>query len=298
MPKKFLIFNLDFNFIIIVSIIVVIVIIAVGIALSGDGGDGNGNPNVGEDGKRWEDLYKFKEFLYNNYTVMEKANSDTSILDKVPDQEDAVWIIVGVEKEFTSEEASAVRSFVKAGGNLILASDTTHANKISKPFAVEFSEHRIIETDPILWDGSDLFVSFYPYIGGSNYRIVTNGPLGLLIEENVTTIDMHTIASSSQYHGEFSILDTNDNGGADATDMFGPIPAIIELRYGDGKMIFIGDSGLFTDDLWDRETAQATYQNDKFCEALLKYTVSPQGTVIYDFSKHEKYTSGHLLIPT
>lgn len=258
----------------------------------------NGATNGVKDGKRWEDLYHFKDYLYSNYTVVEKKSSNTDVVNNVEDWNDAVWIIVGVDKEFTSEESSAVRNFVKNGGNFILAAESDYANKISTQFAVEYTNHRIIEADDV-YDKSEFFVPLNPYIGGSTYHIITNGPMGLQYDKNVTTIQYIEIASSSEWHGAglFSFLDLNDNSVADGTDIMGPIPAILEARFGEGRLIFIGDSGLFTDDLWELETYKASYANKAFCQTLIKNTVSKEGTVIYDFSKHENIQSGHLTYP-
>jgi hypothetical protein len=284
-----------------IGIIIVIIIVAAGIGLSNGDGDENNKPDPVEEGKRWEELDNFRGLLYKNYTVEEKSTSSTAVLSKVDDPTDAVWIIIGVERAFTSEEASAVRNFVKNGGDLILASDSTYANKISRQFAVEYSTHRIIETS--YYDENELFIPTVATLEGTSYLLLTNSPLGMLYNSSVTTIDIDEIASSSEYegYGLFSFIDENDDGVADADDTLGPIPIIVEIQLnnvdGAGKMIFIGDSALFSNDLWDRETNKGSYQNKDFCDALLKYTISPQGTVIYDYSKHENIQSGQLVFP-
>jgi hypothetical protein len=293
----------NFNFLMIIVIIIILIAVGIGLSYSGDNGGGNGGNGGSKGGERWEDLNSFKALIYQNYTVLEKRDSSTAVLDQIEDPTDSVWIIIGVESEFTSEEASAIRNFVESGGDLILASESTHANKISGQFGIEFINHRVLETE--LFDGSEFFIQTDAEIEGSSYKILMNAPLGLSYDENVTTVDYLLTAESSEWAGKdmFSFMDKNDNSEADLADVMGPIPLILEARFPadseiQGKMFYIGDTGLFTDDLWARDTNKADYQNNEFVQNLLKYTISRQGTVIYDFSKHETYTSGNIWYPT
>jgi hypothetical protein len=284
--------------ILLIILIVVASAIALGIGLQMSNNGETDNDNNEFSGARWEDLYKFKQFLYNNYTVIEKRNSNTGILDKIPDVKDSVWIIIGLESEFSSEEASAVRNFVNSGGSLILAAESDFANKISRQFGVEFSTHRIMETE--LYDKNGMFIPMQTDIGAKSFPVLTNSPTGLLYDKNVTTIKFNIPAQSSDYKGFglYSFLDLNDNGTADAEDVLGPIALMIEFQYGQGKIMFIGNTGLFMDTVWDRETYIGSYKNREFCVELLDQMVSKKGTVLYDFSKHVEPQSGHLLYPT
>ncbi|UCH88791.1 MAG: hypothetical protein JSV49_11195 [Thermoplasmata archaeon] len=292
-PRRWPVVKKDNYFTFFIIIVIVIVLVAVGIGLRNINDD-NGGDNDDDTGKRWDDLQKFKEFLYDNYTVLEKSNSDTAVLNQVTDKSDSVWIIIGVDKEFTSEEASAVRNFVNEGGNLILAAETTHANKISKTSGVEFLNHRVIETEN--YDLNEVFIPFQAYLAGTTYNILLNAPMGLSYDDNITSVDFEIIAESSGFTMTegYSFLDMNDNGGSDMEDLPGPIPTIIEVdNFGEGKIIFLSDSGLFTDNLW----GLGSYENEFFCKDLMKYTVSRQGSVVYDFSKHDGYLSGHKQYP-
>ena len=281
-----------------IIILIIIVLIAVGVSLSQDDG-GEQQPPDNNRGKRWEDLYNFKEFLYNNYTVTEKPTEDVKVIDDIDDPENAAWLIIGVEKEFTSEEASTVRNFVTDGGTCIIAADSEFANKIAQQFAVSFTGHRIIET--VKYDAGGIFIPTDAYIGGTYYHILTNSPVGITFNKQVTTFDINTIAQSSEASGigDYSFLDKNDNGVSEADDDFGPINMIVEVKQktGTGKIIFICDSAVFTDDLWDLETQKASYENDAFAEALLKYSVSRDSTVVDDFSKHVNVHSDHKIYP-
>jgi hypothetical protein len=67
----------------------------------------------------------------------------------------------------------------------------------------------------------------------------------------------------------------------------------VKQKIGEGKIIFICDSAVFTDDLWKVDS----YENEQFAKTLLKYSVSWDGTVVYDFSKHVNAYSGHKLYP-
>lgn len=283
---------------IIVVIAVILVIVSVGLKISNSdsGNDNNGEQVNPGDGKRWEDLTSLRKFLNQNYTVKDKRNSDTAIINSISDPGDTVWIIVGVEKEFTSSEASAVRKFVQNGGTLILASESTFCNKISRSYGINYSGYNILDDN---FDKNKIFIPSTAKISGSTYEILTNGPKGLEIDKDVKNIDFNVIASSSEYQGfgKFSFLDKNGNGEADADDALGPIEIIIEAQFEKGKFFFIGNSGIFIDDLWDLERGRVDYRNRQFTEALLKRSISDQGTVIYDFSKHIEIQSGHLLYP-
>jgi len=287
------IFGVDKLIVLFVVILIIIIAVAVGISLSGDDDPSDGNGGNGTV-PRWEDLRIFKSYLYNNYSVEEKTGFETEIVTQIEDPSDALWLILGVEKEFSSEEASALRNFVDRGGSVVVASDSTYANKLSLQFGVEYTSYRILETER--YDKNEYFIPMEAYMGGTSYNIITNGPLYLDPNENVTTIDIEVVAASSGWSGmgDFSFIDKNSDGIAGKEDVIDQFPAIVEVHYGEGKIIFMSDTGIFTDDLWD---LSADYENSEFCKDLLKYTVSRQGTVIYDLSKHENYQSGHKLYP-
>ena len=280
---------------IVILVIMILILAAVGVLLSDDNNNDGNNEN-GSSGEKWQDLNHFREFLNKNYTVIDKDDTGTDMIEKLDDFSDALWIIIGVESEFLTEESSAVRNFVHDGGNLILAADSSLANKISRQFGIEYSEHRIYETER--YDKSSQFIPLEPYIDGKYYYILTNSPIGLVHNQNLSE-NFKFIANSSDPfetpQGDYSFLDLNDNGQSDITDDYGPIPAIVEVSYGSGRMIYLSDSAIFTDDLWSRETATASYENSEFCKALVKNMVSKQGTVIYDYSKHINKHSGHLV---
>jgi len=284
-----------------ITILIIIILVAVGVLTVRHNGDDNPNGNGTDENeaKRWEDLYNFKSYLYHNYTVIEKNDEDVSAIEDISEPGDSAWVIIGVEKEFTSEEASTIRNFIDSGGTCIIAAESDHVNKIAQQYSVSFTGHRILETEK--FDANEIFVPTDAYIGGAYYHILTNSPVGITYNEEVKSYLITVLAKSSENTGlgDFSFLDKNDNGIAEADDEFGPINMIVEVKQksGDGKIIFICDSAVFTDDLWDLDSNKASYENDAFSKALLKYSLSKQGTVIYDYSKHVNPYSGHKLYP-
>ena len=69
------------------------------------------------------------------------------------------------------------------------------------------------------------------------------------------------------------------------------IPLVVKVNARNGDIIFISNTGLFTNDMLGR------MDNEPFLKALIHDSIGNSGKVYYDDSKQISTYSGHLLFP-
>jgi hypothetical protein len=249
-------------------------------------GDDDGGKKKTKYVKEWWDLSDFNDYLDQTYDVTAKKETGSSMIRSIPEPEGALYIAVGIDKEFSDLEIESLHHFVETGGNILIAGDnSTNINPLSKEFGITYQIYSILDHD------FDLNYTFIPanleHINRT-YLILAQSPLGL---EIALGGDFRIIAQSSFIEGRVnSGLDINDDQKLGGEDKPGPIPFIVEVSLGKGKAVFFSDAGMFSNNLWTRESLDEkypdrVYENYEYIIALIESMYTDGSILIYDTSK-------------
>jgi hypothetical protein len=235
----------------------------------------------------WWDLEMFNTFISQNFTVTEKEESGSGMIQKISEPENTLYIAVGIDREYTNLEAEALKNFVESGGNLIVASDNaSNVNVLSKKFGITYLQHSVI----YIFEEFDYNYTFLPVNArtfNNSFSILMHSPKGLELDisKNIETL----AESKNEPNRVISALDRNNNGEIEATDKQGPYPLIVKTTEYQGIAIFISDATMFTNNLWhvdskDEDFIGLAYQNEDFIVDLVSNMVPSGGEIIYDIS--------------
>ena len=294
------------GFLILVLVIVVIFILVAVILIFPPFGDGDGNgEEEPEDIGPWKDLSKMKasinEIIIFNYR---EANGPHE-LDEILNEEGTIYMIIGVEQEFTSEDLVSIRDFAEDGGKVIIADDGTNTNRLAnytygiaggKP---EFTGHNYLSDNTFLeeqdgvdpgWVYDHRFIKGYSLpVRGQIYNVLTDRPKGLIVSGPAKTILTTT--------KDLTIIDLNDNGEMDQHDgefepyvPYGPIAVKYDIGTSGGSITYISTTGIFTDSMFSEAS------NEGFIRAYLLSLIPEGGDVVLDDSKQLHRFSPHTTV--
>lgn len=153
--------------------------------------------------------------------------------------------------EYTISELDIIEEFVSSGGGLFIISDGGTWGNVTDPVNERFGMFRNVSYS--IWDTDD----FNP--AGSGYSVIYSGAEN--INNHSTTLMVNTIETwvgsglESYPAGTFPIITTDVDGTASLglTKVVNGMPFAAAVNYNDGRIIFIGDSDLFSDDDTDSD---------------------------------------------
>lgn len=274
------------------------------------------------DGRGWEQLSKYEE-LVSGQTNIETLSiiGSPAILRDLKDASKALYIAVGVEKKYRASEISIIQDFVKKGGKVIVADDAGYADDLSNKFGVTFYGGD-------MWDQNFLQTEDFPMVPANlylnKYWLVLSNPTGLANQSYEDASKGEFLYTMIANGSEKSYVDRNGNHKIDPSDAHDNIPVVLEVRYNPkhdsnkgvtagGKIIFISDTSLFTNDMLltidniktmnfntayihNRNVDLASARggsNRQFVTALVSYLLPSGGKVVFDESRHPqaKYTA-------
>lgn len=225
-----------------------------------------------------QDLSRFRDeiALVSRENGQEPAAVATSpfMLEGLADPKEHVLFVFGVEKSYTDGETRAIREFVEAGGTLVLANDVGNANPLSQELGVVFFDKAVLDRQSYL-DNPKLVVVDVPFAGRS-FRLVLNTPSYATVVAEAGRVSV--LASSSTD----SFIDVDDDGEIDVRDTPGPFPLVMETTLGEGRVVVIADTGLFTNEM----QAIVGFENGAFARALAERAVGGGGKPLIDESRH------------
>lgn len=193
------------------------------------------------------------------------------LLEGLQEPQRYLFVVVGVESEYTDAEVDAITSFVREGGNLILADDFGFGNDVATEFGLSYSK-RVLRDDE--FRGNRSFVEVNGTLpDGRNATLLTNVPTAL----NVAEADGEILARTSA--GAY--IDINRNGMEDPNDISDSFPVAFRTRMGEGEALFLSDPGLLTNQALE---AEGVDNRDFF--RLWSVELLPRGTVVFDESRH------------
>ena len=255
-------------------------------------GDGSITPftDSSDPSKNWKKCSTFWDMMskegQNNYELYTLIGSPT-ILRNIEQPEKTVYLAIGVEKEYNTAEIESLKDFYNRGGKVVIADDHTLANSFSQEYDINYYGQTFWDVDYVY---NVSFPRVHAFLDYSEYILVLDKPTGLWTRPNITGISIISNGSKD------SFIDRNPNGYIDLLDAQGYIPTIVQYQRekSPGTIIFISDSGIFTDDFINRGggangSATQFNNNKKFLRDMFVNRLLPTGgKIIFDESRHEQ----------
>jgi hypothetical protein len=223
--------------------------------------------------EKWNDISYFRENMAESgYEPSCIASSPLMLKDM--DRSKTLFIAVGVEKEYSKEEADTIEEFVRCGGKAIVADDFGYVNSLSERFGVLFYNKKFwcpnFTSDPDV-------VNVDAVLSNLTYHLLMDAPTGLMVLGN-TTVDV-ICKSTTGY------VDINNNKSLDLLDIMGsdehPVFLIIKVYFGTGVIVFISDPSIFINEIIENS------DNKLFLNELVRSLLPDGGCIVFDESRHE-----------
>ncbi len=208
--------------------------------------------------------------------------SSPVLLRGIKDPEQTCYVVVGVDREYRTEEIDVIEQFVKDdGGKAIIMDDFGSPNALSERFGVFFYGRP-------LWDDINMtgppdrtnisFPTFRARLGLQEFDIIMNSPTGL----TTTNPNAEYIANGSIK----SYVDLDGNGRVNIGDKKGNIPVIVEVHFNNskGRVVFVSNANLATNDM----IKASEQQNMLFMVSLVNRLMNKkESLILFDESRHE-----------
>jgi len=215
--------------------------------------------------------------------------SSPVLLKGIKDPEATCYIVVGVDREYRTEEIEIIEKFVREeGGKAIIMDDFGSPNALSEKFGVFFYGKPMWDDINMTGPGQVENISFPEFhfkLGLQPHSVVMNGPTGL----TTYNTNVEYIANGS----EKSYVDLDGNGRINIGDKKGNIPVILEIQFNEsnGRVVFIADADIATDDMLKHNP-----NNKAFMIQLVNRIMEKKdGLILFDESRHEHTASQELI---
>jgi hypothetical protein len=197
---------------------------------------------------------KFQQKLLEGYEILIIADALGTALPAVPPVDKAAFMAEASKPAFTPEECEAVRSWVNAGGSLLLSSDhapvgSAMAN-LSAQFGVEMS--KLYTYDTAHADkGPNAQDSWIIYSRGNGLLVDHVITRGRDASERVNSVTAFTGQSLKGGTGSVALLKLAETAGdydpATNTEVsVGGRAQGIALRFGKGRVVILGEAAMLT----------------------------------------------------
>ncbi len=255
----------------------------------------------------WNDLSKLRNGIVENGYNVSHINSNPIYLREVNDPRNTVFVVIGLERDYTQPEVDAIAQYIADGGNLIIADDFSYGNSLIKKLDnsygnylyygyydvcsmdYEFSGQRVVDIqyykDPNLIMVNTATVD--------KYKLLLNSPTAIIERRDVEDYSSkyfkynEVLAQTSS----LSWLDDNKNYTRDTGEPEGPFPIVMRFsRFSSNEydyntprfsnIYLISDPSLFINEMWD------SANNSDFALYLINDALEPGGEVIFDESVH------------
>jgi len=254
--------------------------------------DGESDDQAGEETNYlgWTDLNSYKTMLSQRpgrtYSLLPDVDSVSNI-----DVEDSVLVVVGFDRAPREDEISIIEDHIQSGGNVLVVDDGNLSNILTTPHGVIFDGDTLYETER---DQHYLFNPVYlletAMVNGIGMTLMFNRATGMEVNDSV-----EVICASSEMRGDldgpldYSYYDRNGNGVVDIEDPAPETPLIARVTTSaGGQVVFMSDSGPFTDMMWDQQNNRA------FAERLIDSLSGPNGSIFFLDSFQTKDHSNNL----
>lgn len=234
----------------------------------------------------WSDLSECRNAILERGYKTSSIVSTPTILEKFDVEEYAnmVYMAIGVEREYSEDDAHALWEFVRDGGNIILADDFGHGNSFltNSPYYnpdVKISNKRLFDQNFIKNTKFITINATLPVPGYRRYELILNEPSALEIKSTYYSNTFFTTLAASSSGGW---VDENENEVRDPRELKGSyeIITLLQDKQLKGKIIIISDPGLFINDNWP------LLDNWRYILDMLGLLLPAGGEVIFDESRH------------
>ena len=256
----------------------------------------------------WNDLSKFRNDLEAlNYNISHTSSSPLYLREvEVPER--SIFMIVGIEREYTEPEVNAISKFLNDGGSVILADDFGYGNSFleklrigpdfgffdsyyySSRIGYEFLHDQVVDIE---YDRDPN----YPRVEVSlieEYELIMNAPSGFIPAKDSGSYyddyfeEVEVLAQTTS----MSWVDKNGNYSRDVGELGGPFQMILRLRLADEidisspynivgpTIILISDPSIFINEMWELA------DNREFILSQVFYILPYGGDIIFDESVH------------
>ena len=195
-------------------------------------------------------LHSMKELVQKGSDFVSILSSP-AVLNDVQGAENSLYMGIGISREMSPQEMSALSSFLNRGGSVLIADDSGRANPLltyllsGRNSSIALSGHTVLSSYN---DGRPEMAmanaTFFVRSAGnmSTNRVVFNGATSLLVGG-----DVQIVARSNS-----SFVDYNDNGVVDADEKENAIFMAV-ANVGRGRLVVISDPDLFTNEMLYRQ---------------------------------------------
>jgi len=215
--------------------------------------DNNTLKDIGNDG-----FNKFGAILTKESFKVSSISKDfMSAIKTKPD----VLVIAFPKESYKPEEVEAIHEYVKKGGGLLVAGEwgdiygnLYSLNEIVKEFGFEFQKDRV--TDMVESYAEDVVImgekvgqkkipQFIKVKYFSPHSPITKG-IEKIILFAACSIKPKSKSNVLAYSSRSSFADKDIDGSWDEGEKVGPQPLIVQGTYGNGRIVCIGDTSIFT----------------------------------------------------
>lgn len=238
-------------------------------------------------GDGWDDAGGLRAAIEKENVAVRTLFTSPLALDAQPGR--TVYVALGLERPYTTQEVDRLVRFWQEGGHLLVADQGEHMQDLASRFGVDVVPQQIF--DPrFSADGSRL-VSAVASLGGRDYALLANDPLQLASSTERT---WEILARS----GDDTFVDTDGDGEAGLGDRKGAVPLVLRhTAEGGGNVVLASQPGMFADLFTrpERHGVAARMQeagierpteNLDFALDLVLSLLPSGGTVVFDESRH------------
>ena len=283
----------------ILSIILIILIIGISVLLISVPGK---EPQLSIYSDDWNDLSEFRLGILNDSYNISHISSTPIYLRELEKPTNTVFVIIGLEREYTQEEVNVINEYVNNGGNIILADDFSYGNSFirkldntggslyyhDESIGYEFSNEKIVDIQYYKDPNYIMVNTATP----DKFRVMLNSPTALVERSDIydiydTNFEYHEVLAQTS---SMSWLDYNDNLSRDYGEPEGPFPIVMRFSKSAqvyttvanrvSNIILISDPSIFINEMWDQA------DNKEFALFLINDLLKPGGEVIFDESVH------------
>ncbi|WP_318570788.1 DUF4350 domain-containing protein [Salinigranum marinum] len=187
---------------------------------------------------------------------------------RTADAKATVAVVVAPTEPYTAGELATVRSFVTAGGTLVVAADSAAANRLLDGVGAAAR----VDGRPLRDERAFFRTAALPVVRDIRDDPLTEG-VDELVFNHPTAVEPNGARVLAATSG-FAYLDTERNAVLDLEEELRSYPVVTTERIGDGRVVVVSDPSLFLNGMLDRS------DNARFADNV----VSADEHVILDFS--------------
>lgn len=248
----------------------------------------------------WDDISSFRADMehlgFLNISVRTVSTSATA-LTSIEDARDMLYVAIGVERPYSFAEWRAIRTFLRRGGNVVIADDYGHGNSILKYNGFDenpaishitdrpqtqylFSGERLADVN--VDRNPQLVYVTVPIYEGLDYQVLLNDPTCFVANDEWEMDPWNPFGPGPGYAEHLANstasgwIDADRDGIRDPGERVGEYPVMVWME----GMFLISDPSLFTNDMYGRA------DNRLFAHALMARMLPAGGTIIIDESIH------------